>query len=69
MKSFKGIGVPPKTMGTSIIGTQLKDLGIVIYMSFQTIVGNVPTILCLKDMTENGLDISLRERLVKMGDK
>lgn len=45
------------------------NLGIVIDLRFQIIATKIPTLLCVKDMIENGLDISIKYPVVKMGDK
>lgn len=58
-KRIRGIGGRRKSVGTVIVQVPFKDLGIVIDVRFLLLEGSVPTLLCLKDLYRNGLDISI----------
>lgn len=55
----KGIGGSRKSVGTANIQIPFKDLGVIIDVQFLLLTGQVPTLLCLKDLYTNGLDISI----------
>ena len=65
IRSLKGIGGKSVSIGTATIPVPFKDLNLVIDVTFQILDSNVPTLLSMKDMHDNGLDISIQDKVVK----
>ena len=65
VKALRGIGGSSTAFGSAIIPVPFKDLNLVIDIKFRIVKDNVPTLLAMKDMVENGLDISIQRRVVK----
>lgn len=59
-KIITGIGVSEASLGTAIIPIPFKDLNILIDVTFQIINSYIPTLLIMKDVHENGLDVSIQ---------
>lgn len=64
-----GIGGSSSTIGTATIPVPFKNLQLTIDVDFKIVRDNVPTLLSNKDMIVNGLDISLQDKVVKLGNK
>lgn len=54
-------------MGSATIQIPFKDLVIVIDVRFELLTGSVPSLLCLRDLCKDGLDISVSRRKVTCG--
>lgn len=59
-----GIGGRKSSIGTVTIQIPFPNLGLIIDVCFLLMTGNVPTLLCMKDMIDNNLDISLQHRTI-----
>lgn len=62
---LRGIGGKSSSIGTAIILVPFRDLNLVLDIKFQIVSDNVPTLLSMKDMLDNGLDISIQQKEVK----
>ncbi len=60
-KSISGIGGNSKAVGTAMIPIPFTDLNLVIDVEFTIMKDNVPTLLSMKDMKDNGLDLSIQK--------
>lgn len=59
-RNLSGIGGSRKSLGSVIIPIPFADLNIVIDVKFQIVSDKVPSLLSMKDMKDNGLDISIQ---------
>lgn len=64
-----GIGGSSSTIGTATIPVPFKDLQLTIDVDFKIVCDTVPTLLSNRYMIVNGLDISLQDKVVKLGNK
>lgn len=64
-RSVLGIGGTTKAIGTATVPVPFKDLDLVIDVKFQILKDNVPSLLSMKDMKENGLDFSIQDEVVR----
>lgn len=62
--SIVGIGGSTAVIGTAIVPIPFADLNIIIDVKFKILRDNCPTLLSLKDMIENGLDISIQDKTI-----
>lgn len=58
-KVISGIGGQSKTIGNATIPIPFKELNLVIDVNFKIMKDNIPTLLSLKDMVDNQLDLSI----------
>ncbi len=65
MRRLRGIGGLSSPIGTAVIPVPFRDLKLVIDVRFQIIRDNVPSLLCMMDMIENQLDISILDPQVR----
>ncbi len=64
-KNLTGIGGGSSPIGTAILPVPFPDLNLVIDVRFQIVRERVPTLLCMKCMMDNGLDISIQDKEVR----
>lgn len=55
--SVKVIGGPQRAIGTAMINIPFRDLEIIIDVHFMVIKDDIPTLLFMREMVTNGLDI------------
>lgn len=63
-RAVNGIGGIIKALGTVMIQIPFKKLHTIIVVQFLVLSGRVPTLLSMRDMAENDLDISLKGRFI-----
>lgn len=63
-RAGRGIGGNRKYVGKVLLQVPFKCLGVVIDIYFMLLEGKVPTIMCLKDLYRNGMDISVLRRKI-----
>ena len=63
-KIIRGIGGKSSAIGTAIIPVPFKGLRLVADVKFQIVTDKVPSLLCMKDMLQNGLDISIQNSVM-----
>lgn len=68
-KGITGIGGRKAGRGTVMIQIPFPNLSIIINIDFLLIDSNVPTLLCMKDMIDNNLDISIQDRNIRYKNK
>ncbi len=68
-KTISGIGGSRDAIGTALIPIPFKDLDLIIDVRFQIMKENIPSLLCMKDMIINNLDISIQKQNISHGDK
>ena len=68
-KKIKGIGGTIKTIGQARVRIPISGLGIELIVVFNIVPHDSPTILCLQDMKRMGIDISIQEDSLTLGDK
>lgn len=61
-KKISGIGGSSQTLGSAVVPVPFKGLDLVVDIKFQIMRDCVPTLLSLKDMLDNELDISIQDR-------
>ena len=64
-RSLNGIGGTTEPIGTVTIPVPFRDLNLVIDVTFQIVESNVPKVLSMGDIHDNGLDISIQENVVR----
>lgn len=64
-RNLNGIGGRSKSIGTATIPVPFSDLNLVIDVRFQIVTDDVPTLLSMKDMMDNGLNIRIQSKEVK----
>jgi len=60
-KTLRGIGGKSAALGSAWIPIPFTKLKLIVDVNFQIVNDNVPTLLCMKDMVQNGLDISIQK--------
>ncbi len=65
IRPLHGIGGNSSPIGTANIPVPFRDLNLVIDVRFQIVKDNVPSLLCMKDMLDNGLDISILDSEIR----
>lgn len=68
-KRVKGIGGRQVVVGVANIQIPFDKLGLIIDVWFAILDADVPTLLSLRDLWINGLDISIQECVIKLGQK
>jgi len=63
-RGLVGIGGTTESLGTAVVPIPFKDLDLVADVRFRILKNNCPTLLCLRDMIENGLDISIQDQTI-----
>ena len=66
-KPIRGIGGNSTLIGTVTIPVPFKDLGLILDITFRIVKDNVPSLLSNKDMIDNGLGISLQNKVITYG--
>ena len=61
-RGVNGIGGKTEAVGTAIIPIPFKDIGIIIDVRFRIMRNACPSLLCLRDMIESGMEISIQEK-------
>ena len=64
-KTIRGIGGKEETIGSTIIPVPFKGLGLILDVKFAIVKRKVPSLLCMRDMKQTGLDISIQDELMK----
>ena len=60
-KSVSGTGGKNNSIGVARIPIPLRDLNLVINVRFQIMGDDVPSLLSMKDMKDNGIEISIQK--------
>ena len=68
-KDLKGIGGISKVLGIARIQIPFLQLGVFLDIDFAIVDQDCPSLLCNKDLIENGLDISLQKQNISIGNK
>ena len=68
-KGLNGIGGKSVAIGSAKIPIPFIELGIVIDVRFRIMRDRCPSLLSLKDMISNGLDLSIQEKTISIGDE
>ena len=68
-KNIIGLGSRNQTIGTALVTVPFSDLDLWIDVKFRIVNTKCPTLLSLKDMIQNGLDISIQERTISFKHK
>lgn len=68
-RTIRGIGGRRKAAGMEMIQIPFSDLGLVIDVDFVIINEEVPSLLSMKDMYTNGLDLSIQGRYVSLANR
>lgn len=66
---LRTIGARRTSIGTALIQLPFTHLHIVIDLYFLVILEEVPLLLCMKDMVDNGLDINIEDHPVSVGNQ
>ena len=64
-RTLKGTGGLSSAIGSACIPIPFKSLNLIVDVKFQSLKYNVPTLLCMKDMIQNGLDISIQKKEIR----
>jgi Reverse transcriptase (RNA-dependent DNA polymerase) len=65
-KTFNGIGGRRESIGSTNIAIPFPLLGICAHVKFEVIDANVPSLLCLKDLREAGVDLSIQRNCLSL---
>ena len=63
-RGLKGIGGQSQCIGTSIVQIPFNDLNLILDGKFRILQDTCPSLLSLKDMKQNGLDLSIQQHLL-----
>lgn len=67
-KDVKGIGGKSKALGEVTIQVPFTNLNLILDIEFSILADDMPSLLCNRDLIENGLDISLQGAYLFVGD-
>ena len=68
-KQVRGIGGCSIAIGEARVQIPFKDLGIIIDVKFLILKDKIPSLLSMKDMLDNGLDLSIQGRYITLGNR
>lgn len=68
-RMIRGIGGNQPAIGFVTIQVPFRDLNLTIDVDFMLVSGSIPSLLSLRDVYENGLDISLQRQMITFRDK
>lgn len=66
---MRGIGGTGTILGEATLPVPFSELGLVLHIAFVVLERDCPTLLSNKDMLDNGLDISIQDRYISMGER
>lgn len=66
---IKGIGVKAASIGNVLIQVPIKYVDVFIDVLFMVLGEDIPALLSMKDMRNNGIEISLQGLYVSLGDR
>ena len=68
-RSLNGIGGKSRAIGTAIIPIPFNSLGVVLDVKFRIMKDHCPSLLSLRDMIDSGMEISIQDKTVSIGDR